>query len=69
VRTLPPLAPLEPLAFEKYAQEKNTLVLDIRSYEPSEASTLQGLTTSTSVATSRLCRMGPSAGFPHSAGH
>ena len=33
VRTLPTLAPLEPLSFSKRAEEKNTLVLDIRSYD------------------------------------
>ena len=32
-RNLPTLTPLEPLAFAKRAQEKNTLVLDIRSYD------------------------------------
>jgi hydroxyacylglutathione hydrolase len=33
VRTLPTLAPLEPLSFAKLAEEKNTLLLDIRSYD------------------------------------
>jgi len=33
VRTLPTLEPLEPLSFAKRAEEKNTLVLDIRSYD------------------------------------
>jgi glyoxylase-like metal-dependent hydrolase (beta-lactamase superfamily II)/rhodanese-related sulfurtransferase len=33
VRNLPTLVPLDPLSFSKKAQEKNTVVLDIRSYE------------------------------------
>ena len=33
VRTLPTLTPLEPLSFAKRAQEKNSLILDIRSYD------------------------------------
>ena len=33
VRNLPTLTPFDPLSFSKKAEEKNTVVLDIRSYE------------------------------------
>jgi len=33
VKNLPPLAPLDPSSFSKMTQEKNAIILDIRSYE------------------------------------
>jgi len=58
IRSLPTLAAMDPASFAKRSQEKNTIVLDIRSYEAFGGHMFQVRITSTSEETSALSRAG-----------